>query len=179
MLPKKYYNVLDSKNIKHLAETILSCTDMHDESHDTEFYRNSSGITDLPVTLNYVDQMTDIIKKTHDVPFYFSNTYSRIYRNNSYLGIHTDRSELDISMSLCVSKTISDRWPLYVSLQSLTGPWNSNIDIRRFKDWFVGIDLDEGDAAVIEGTKYPHWRDTLTCDNDSHCVYVFFHWTIG
>ena len=177
MLLERFPKLWSEEDTQRLTKAVLNCPELKDENGIVEYYRNSHGITNLPETLDYVDKMTAILKQVYHKPIRFSNTYSRIYRKGSFLGIHTDRQGLDITMSVCIKKTAVQKWPLCVSLNPWEGPWNRDVDPEPWKDLYYAINLNEGDAAVMEGIIYPHWRDELVCDDDQHALYVFYHWT--
>jgi hypothetical protein len=124
-----------------------------------------------------VAELTELVSTIYNKPIKFSNTYSRIYRNGSYLGIHIDRPGLDITMSICVGKTAKMKWPLYVSLHPWVGPWNTEQNKEKWIDLHASINLNVGQAGLMEGIIYPHWRDLLTCKSDEYALYVFYHWT--
>lgn len=172
----KFTNVLPQEDLNFLSEQLLSCPNLNSES-GIKYYHNSHGITNLTATLGYVATIEKLVKSVYDYPIEFSNTYARIYRKGSFLGIHTDRPGLDITVSLCIKKQSIGPWPLYVSNLLWQGPWREDVDMQPWKDNSYNVDLQTGDAAVMEGIKYPHWRDVLVCDEDQHDLYVFFHWS--
>jgi hypothetical protein len=177
MLLHKFNSVLDQADLDYLSNAILSCSNLNDESGMDKFYKNSRGITNLEQTLKYVDTFTNLLITVYNKPFHFSNTYARIYSNSSFLGIHTDRPGLDITMSVCVGNTTNKNWPLCVSHKAWHGAWKDDTDTSAYKDVYSCINLNPGDAGVMQGIIYPHWRDQLECAEDQYALYVFYHWT--
>lgn len=150
-----------------------------DEGSDKAFYGNSYGVYNLPQTLHYVGEFTRKLKKLYPT-IQFANTYTRCYRNGSYLGIHTDRTELDLTLSVCVENTSGTEWPLNISnVPWVAGAWDNTIDVTPFKSDFKSHVLKTGEGVFCKGKEYPHWRDTLVCEEAGRCVYVFYHWTLN
>lgn len=171
----KFMNVLPQEALNFLSQQLLDSPDLSDELN-SKYYYNSLGIANLPASLIYVPVIENLVKSVCDYPIKFANTYARIYRKGSYLGIHTDRVGLDVSVSLCIKKQSLCSWPLYLSKIEWFGPWREDIDVQLWKDNAIGVDLKPGEATIMEGTRYPHWREPLDCDEDQHDLYVFFHW---
>ena len=83
------------------------------------------------------------------------NTYARAYVKNAELLKHTDRDELEHSLTLALG---SDPWPIYIT----------DIDGKTHS-----ILLEPGDAMVYQGSKLEHWREKF--DGDV-CYQIFMHW---
>jgi hypothetical protein len=143
---------------------------------DKRYYNNSLGFFNLPETMPFVSRLEKLVKKSYNCNVKFQNTYSRIYQNGSFLGIHTDRPGLDISVSVCI-KNNNIQWPLCISNNLWNGPWRTDIDTTAWKRDFSEQHLSEGDAVACEGVKFPHWRDKLECGPEEKLVYVFYHWS--
>ena len=171
----KFEKILNQSEIKIISDAMLNRQDLFAED-DKRYYNNSLGFFNLPETMPFVSRLERLVKKQFKCDVKFQNTYTRIYQNESYLGIHTDRPDLDFSISLCVKNT-SIRWPLCISNIACDGPWVSNVDTSKWMSDFVEVDLKEGEAAICEGTKFPHWRTTLSCASDEKLVYAFYHWS--
>ena len=153
-------------------------SDKKDESEQAEFYSNSYGVYNLPQTLYYVGAFTRALKKVYP-SIKFANTYTRCYRNGSYLGIHTDRKELDLTLSICIENTKNIEWSLNISnLKWLKNTWDNSVDVSQFKTDFKRHVLDVGTGIFCRGKEYPHWRDPLQCGETDRVIYVFYHWTI-
>lgn len=128
----------------------------------------------------YIKRIETKVKEICKRDINYSNSFSRVYVNGSFLNIHTDRPGLDITVSLCVRKDAKEDWPLCVSKTSLVSHmslWNNEQDHSNFKQNFIPINLEPGDAGFVYGTLQPHWRDKLICGPNEKNIYVFYHWT--
>jgi prolyl 4-hydroxylase len=170
-------HVFDPQECAELVAAFDASPNKQDEDKAEAFYRNSYGVYNLPETLYYVSELTQTVREKYPTAK-FSNTYTRCYRKGSILGIHTDRSELDVTMSVCLEKRPDRQWPLNVSNKLWHGPWDIKTDPTPFKTDFHSVNIPVGKGAFCEGKKYPHWRDPFECDDDERAVYVFYHWTI-
>lgn len=147
------------------------------EDHLT-YYKGSEGVHNLPATLAYVDRLTKRVQRRYPGAK-FANSYTRVYRRGSYLGIHMDRKELDISMSVCIEDRNNLEWPLFISTGTYSGEeWDNSAESGHYKDDYLGVVLPLGQGAIMEGRKHPHWRDPLMCGEAQRAVYVFYHWTL-
>lgn len=169
--------IFDDQERAELVAAFDASPNKQDEDGREEFYRNSYGVYNLPETLHYVSELTRTVRETYPNAK-FANTYTRCYRKGSILGIHTDRSELDITLSVCLEKDKKHHWPLNISNKEWYGNWDTDTDPAPYKADFVSVDMQEGEGAWCEGKKYPHWRDPFECEDDERAVYVFYHWTI-
>lgn len=152
---------------------------VEDKNDEKEvFYKNSKGVYNLPATWAYVDRITKRIQQRYPTAK-FDSTYTRVYTRGSYLGIHTDRRGLDVSLSVCLEDRNNLEWPLYISTSKIDGEeWDPHVDTSRFKKEFLGVVCPPGQGAIMEGRKHPHWRDELLCGETQRAVYVFYHWAI-
>lgn len=160
------------------CQEILQEFDAFDKKNDentSEFYKDSLGAYDLPTTLAHVERLTAQVQEMFPGAV-FQNTYTRSYAKGSYLKIHTDRDGLDITMSVCLEKTTPVAYPLCVSKATYEGQWNSSVNPEPYTKSFASYDMPVGVGVVMEGRKYPHWRDALDCKNGERAVYVFYHW---
>lgn len=169
--------IFDDQERAELVAAFDASPNKQDEDNREEFYRNSYGVYNLPETLHYVSELTRTVREAHPNAK-FANTYTRCYRKGSILGIHTDRSELDITLSVCLEKDKKHRWPLNISNKEWYGNWDTTTDAAPYKADSFSVDMQEGEGAWCEGKKYPHWRDPFECEDDERAVYVFYHWTI-
>lgn len=148
-----------------------------DENEHT-YYNGSEGVYNLPATLAYVDRLTKRVQRRYPGAK-FANSYTRVYKRHSHLGIHTDRKELDISMSVCLEDRNNLEWPLFISTSTYDGEqWDNSADSAHFKDGALGVVLPPGQGAIMEGRKHPHWREPLLCGEAQRMVFVFYHWTL-
>lgn len=160
------------------CQEIITEFDLFEQKVDentSEFYKDSVGVYDLPKTLAYVGQLT---AKVHEMfpGAVFQNTYTRAYAQGSYLKIHTDRDGLDITISVCLEKTTPVAYPLCISKTVYEGQWDSSINTEPYTKSFTSYDMPVGMGVVMEGRKYPHWRDALDCKSGERAVYAFYHW---
>jgi hypothetical protein len=63
-------------------------------------------------------------------------------------------------LSVCIFDNTSKKWPLFV----------------EFEDSVVEVATNVGDGALILGTKMPHWRENLACNENQMIMQCFFHW---
>ena len=99
----------------------------------------------------------------------------RAYLRGSFLGIHTDRPGLDVTLSVCLEHEFEGEYPLWCSREPYFGPWDKSVtDHYAWMKNAIALELGLGDGAAMEGIKYPHWRDEFA--QDGRAVYIFFHW---
>ncbi len=169
--------VFTQQECAELVSAFDASPDKQSEDNAEAFYKNSYGVYNLPETLYHVGKLTQMVREKYPTAK-FANTYTRCYRKGSILGIHTDRSELDITMSVCLEKRPDRLWPLNISNKRWYGDWDVHTDPVPFKSDFYSVNAEVGEGAFCEGKKYPHWRDPLDCDDDERAVYAFYHWTL-
>ena len=90
------------------------------------------------------------------------NTFVREYVNTSKLKKHKDRTDISITMSVCLESTIKKEWPLCAEINNKEFCFNTNI----------------GDGILLfDADKIVHWRDTLKCQENERVLQFFLHWT--
>ena len=90
------------------------------------------------------------------------NTYVREYRNESFLSKHIDRTDISVTMSICLESTINKEWALCAEIEGKEYCFNTNV----------------GDAIILfNADKTIHWRDTLICNENERVVQLFLHWS--
>jgi hypothetical protein len=89
------------------------------------------------------------------------NTYIREYKNNAFLEKHVDRTDISVTISICLESTINKDWPLYAKINN--------------QEHCVNINIGDG-VVLFNADKNPHWRDTLICDQNERVVQFFLHW---
>ena len=90
-----------------------------------------------------------------------TNTYVREYVNNSILEKHIDRTDISVTMSICLESTINKEWPLYAEINGKEYSYNTNV----------------GDAILLfDADKTIHWRDELICNKNERIIQFFLHW---
>ena len=98
------------------------------------------------------------IAATVGEPVHPANSYYRIYCAGDTLRRHTDRDELDYTVSLMLSLTGIHEWPLFADMLGV----------------HQAIPMAVGDAVLLTGRLIPHWRTALT----GHCAaLLFLHFT--
>jgi hypothetical protein len=166
--------VFDSNQCINIVQEFDAFENKHNED-GLEFYKNSVGAYDLPATLQHVENLTTEIQKKFPGAV-FKNSYTRAYHKDSFLKIHTDREGLDITLSVCLEKKIPAAYPLYVSQATYEGVWSADVETTQYTKNFKAYDMPVGVGSLVEGRKYPHWRDPLDCEEGERAVYVFYHW---
>jgi len=145
--------------------------------NDPNVYANSFGAYNLPVTLPFADRLTKKLQAIYP-HIKFANTYTREYLRHGKLGIHVDRTGLDLTLSVCIEDNHNLFWPLNISKLEHKGEWKSGDDNEHYKKDAISVVLPVGHGAFAEGRKHPHWREELLCGEDQRVVFVFFHWTM-
>jgi len=84
-------------------------------------------------------------------------SYGRIYRKGDVLARHCDRAACEVSISLNLSQTPDEPWPLHVQLG----------------EHDVLVKLNPGDALLYRGIELPHWREPYTGES---LAQVFLHY---
>lgn len=124
---------------------------------------NSFGY--VPTNLNhYLDTFRKLVEDSnHTLGTNLKNVnvYLREYGNGSYLKKHVDRSDINVTMSICLFNNVKNEWPINVVIDDET----------------KSIDLKRGDAFLLfNSNKYEHWRDELKCGEDEKIIQMFLHW---
>jgi len=140
-----------------------------------EFYGGSIGLYQPPVSLKHVGALEKIIAKQYG-PLVFQNTYMRSYTENSMLKLHTDRPGLDVTLTVCLEHNFDGEYPLLVSNNAWEGLWYNNLeDYSAWMEDNTATELAVGQGVVVEGCKYPHWREAFPFSTRG--VYIFYHWS--
>ena len=186
MAAYKLEQILTPSEIQHLSTEIHNSMDkfVKEDGDTTSYNRDSLGSGNLPVTLEYVPKLERYIKSMYGTKLKFENSYTRFYRKNTFLAPHIDRGELDYTISLCVKRDLP--WKFWVSNRLvLDGPstaWDGAparsklIDASYWREDVIGVDLDPGDGAMMEGKIYPHWREMYPGQGNEENLYIFYHW---
>jgi hypothetical protein len=89
------------------------------------------------------------------------NTYVREYFNSAFLTKHVDRTDISVTMSICLESTINKEWPLFVEIDGKEYSYHTNV----------------GDGIILFGAdKNIHWRNSLICDKNERVLQFFLHW---
>ena len=89
------------------------------------------------------------------------NTFVREYKNNDFLKKHIDRTDISVTISICLQSTIDKEWPLCAEINNQS----------------YCFSMDAGDGILLfDADKTPHWRDVLICNENERVVQFFLHW---
>jgi alkylated DNA repair dioxygenase AlkB len=131
---------------------------------DRVHYKNSYGTARIKEYEQILQEITPLIKESTGMSeLNIENSYTRIYYNGATLGKHVDREGLDLTLSVCTFSNIETSWPLYVEVKPGV--------VKSFE-------TKPGDGALIMGTKMPHWRNPLVCENTQMVIQSFYHWRV-
>ena len=177
MTTRKLENILSLQECQDIEASLKLIPNKNIEKG--QFSNNSVGWYNAPETLKYVERLGSVIKST-GVNIEFENTYTRSYKQGSFLKIHTDRKNLDFTISLCIKKDVN--WPLNISSKRIyipdneSGGWDPILEPDYWFSDFLAFDNEPGDAVLAEGRKYPHWREKIECNENQENIYTFYHW---
>lgn len=137
----------------------------------------SLGFYDLPETLPIVNRLTELLSKDY-TNISFLNTYTRIYFNGNKLLLHTDRKDLDLTLTVCTYSNVDYLWPIWVSkiYYNKLWDWNNNLDFEYCKSMAKEYVTPVGSGVSCIGNRNPHWRDPLVCSSNQFIVQTFYHW---
>ena len=177
-----FENILNKTQCSKISDAmfLLWAEDALEDEASTqpEHYKNSFGIRDLPEALEYKEYIDNIIKQNYE-NIVFECAYTRLYQNGSYLKIHLDRPDLDLTLSICTFSNTNKEWPVSVSRNTINPKYfRHGVDKTNafYEDVKEDIFTPVGWGATFEGRKYPHWRDSLVCGPDEYIVQTFYHW---
>lgn len=169
--------IFSTEECKALVDEFLKL-EHYDENKESTYYKNSLGFYNLPGSLAYVDRVTEYVKDRYP-QLTFNSTYTRMYQRNSTLNIHTDRKGLDIGISICLEDKNKLDWPLNISAIKYEGDdWDLEKDSSHFKTKYLEAHCEVGYGAVMEGRRFPHWREDLLCGENQRAIYLFYFWSI-
>lgn len=175
---------LNFLNMQEVEEIVNAFMNVPRKSEEKNSYVFEGGVPltesfyNLPETLKYVQRFEDYLKPIYGDNMVFANTFTRLYKRNSFLRIHTDREGLDVTVSLGLRRDVP--WTISVSHIPIGPDWSNESKYDK-TDWFrhyTSYDLYPGDFAHCYGRKNPHWRPTLECEEGQCNIYAFFHWTL-
>lgn len=122
----------------------------------------SYGKLNIPECTALSVSLTERMESLLGVRMISSDTYCRIYYNNSILPKHHDREGLDYTLSVTIFNNLSFDWPL----------WCTDLNGND-----IAISIPQGDGAMMLGRTLVHWRDKLQCNPDQYVVQLFLHWS--
>lgn len=90
------------------------------------------------------------------------NTYCREYDNGAKLDKHTDRSDIGVTLSVCIENPSNLVWP---------------ICSKDYDGSTICKHINVGDGLMIyNSNELEHWRDELVCGEDDYIFMMFLHW---
>lgn len=173
-------NFLTQQEVDEILVDFMTADRKSEPTNDYVFEGGTpltEAVYNLPATLRYVPRFEEYLKKIYGDNLVFSNTFTRLYKNGSFLRIHTDREGLDVTVSLGLRRDVP--WTISVSPKLTTPEWSNHVSFDK-SSWlktYSSFDLYPGDFAHCYGRRNPHWRDKLVCGEDQCNVYSFLHWT--
>lgn len=124
---------------------------------------NSYGFSPSYIFNQYLDKLKSKILEINSNIDDLSNvnTFVREYKNNSYLEKHIDRTDISVTISICLESTINKAWPL----------------CANFNNKEYSLNIEQGDGVLLfDADKIPHWRDVLVCNKNERVLQFFLHW---
>jgi hypothetical protein len=182
---------IENRFLQFIAQNPDSNDDENDRKETNfKYHENSFGLF-LPLVNLSIDsskiisRLNRIINQKYS-NFVYSHAYLRNYYNGSYLRTHIDREGLDLTLTVNVAGI--DTWPIHVSKSSLEelslkhgdtlNPLDSNFKeiCKKISKNIDTITTPRGCGLLIDGRNYPHWRETLHCEEHEYFMQIFFHW---
>lgn len=149
-------NILKNEVIKSKENGILTL------ETDERYYKNSfGGMPDF--SWNYLNSLLPLAEKTIGKKLKIVNPWVRIYNNGSTLKRHTDRTGLDVTISVCLFSNINYNWRLFVK------------DENKIPTTYL---TELGVASLVTGGLLEHWRNPLQCGEDEYVIQMFLHYKV-
>ena len=157
-------NILTKDECKYLTEQ-FDIERTYNESVDYEYAGTnvSYGFEPSFVFNTYLDKLKLKVLKFNPNMYDLLNvnTYVREYFNSAFLTKHIDRTDISVTMSICLESTINKEWPLFVEIDGKEYSHHTNI----------------GDGIILFGAdKNTHRRNLLICNEDKRVLQFFLHW---
>jgi len=135
---------------------------------------NTKNVDDIRATPNtfgfrpsnkfnvYLDKLKPKVLETLNITdLTNTNVYVREYKNDSFLVKHLDRTDINITMSICLESTINKQWPLWAEIDNKNVNFNTNV----------------GDCIILtDSDKIIHWINKLICNENERVLQFFLHW---
>jgi len=87
-----------------------------------------------------------VIENVLGMDLYPSYFYDRFYRSGMHLHRHSDRDACEVSVTLQISSTLKNPWPIWFELPDMSEEC---------------VLMKNGDAVVYKGCEREHWRDPM------------------
>jgi len=165
-----FETVLDQKDLEEILNQLPKEKGKIETSH---YYNGSIGFYNLPVVNKHLSKIEELVKTVVGDNIKFENSFTRIYKKDSTLTMHIDRTGLDVTVSLCLKRDLP--WPLFVSLKQVDEKYSEK-NPDPYKQLSVGYDILPGSFVIAEGRKFPHWREKYIGDENQTNIYTFLHW---
>ena len=181
---KIYDNLFSKIELEEIHEAFLHLREIQSPKIDFEntnkFYvKNVCGIMDLEAVNKHTHRLTEIICNDYGFNYEFNNSYIRMYFNDSYLKLHTDRKDLDITLSVNIFSNLDDDWPIHISNTLYHGvEWDRDTPTDIYEKTSKEYTTKPGQGIACYGRKHVHWRDTLVCNENQYVLQAFYHWKI-
>lgn len=178
MFLHKWTNVLSPERLKELQDKLIGHPGLN-AGHESSRYVRWCIEGNPPEADEFLPDIEPLVKEVYTKPLKYANSCVRTYMKDGWMGVHTDRKGLDITVSFCLKKETKGDWPLNVSKIEYGAfeRWNNNADMSEFKKDFEAVNLETNDMCCILGTQNAHWRDKLVCEEDETNTYIFYHWS--
>jgi len=157
-------NILSKDECKYLSEQ-FDIERRYNMSTDYEYTGTNVSYGFAPSFLfnTYLDKLkSKVLEYNSNIDDLLNvNTYVREYVNYSKLNKHIDRTDISVTISICLESTINKEWPLYAEIEGKEYCFNTNA----------------GDAILLfDADKNIHWRNQLQCNKNERVLQFFLHW---
>ena len=85
--------------------------------------------------------------------------YDRFYFPGQPLTRHADRDACEISVTVHISTSLQEPWPIWIKTPDNYGDKNKTIITQRGEN--RSVILSAGDGMIYKGCERPHWRDPM------------------
>lgn len=110
--------------------------------------------------------------------------YDRFYFPGQELTRHADRDACEISVTVHVSTTLKQCWPIWIKTPD-TYSDERKIEIVEYGE-NRSVCLSAGDGMIYKGCERPHWRDPMPGNNknwwwkkENYYHQIFFHYVLA
>ena len=143
---------------RHELIDLVRATRLFDESGQVHYGKSSGTQLDSPI----YDTLTEKVKLITGLSIEKANAYARIYKNDSKLGVHTDREGLDLTLSIQLKNDFKST-PIYA---------------KGYDGTVYKSELNDGDGVLLKGRELEHWRNPIYGNESDELICIFFHWKI-
>jgi hypothetical protein len=100
--------------------------------------------------------------------------YFRLYREGDICRVHGDRPACEHSLSLTLAYSDDRAWPLEVSRQAISEPYQRADATFRDDEDVGAVAMMPGDAVLYQGVHHHHGR--TTGNPNAWSAHLFLHW---